>query len=213
MSPVVYVRTPEGQAAAYDQTSAMPRKLRSLLKVVDGKTTDTVFTTSLKAFGDVRGLLKSLLTAGLIQPLSEDEVSKQASSATAAAPTVAAAPAQKNAALFASTAPVGGFDPTQSAYPTQSFYHNTTTQIPNQPTSGAQQAKQHALQGILQNMSNFVLTHVPQQAFVILSELEDITSIEQLAVMLGGYELMIRQAGPVAQEHIAQVRQALKEWM
>ncbi|MGL6349633.1 MAG: hypothetical protein ACRC2U_07285 [Aeromonas sp.] len=212
MSSIVYVRTPEGQAAAYDQVSAMPRKLRSLLKVIDGKTSDAVLTTSLKAFGDVRGLLRSLLTAGLIQPLAEDEVSKQASAAIASGPVATSLQAQKNAALFASTAPIGGFEQTQGAYPTQSFYHNTT-QASSPLGAEAQQARQQALQAILQGMSNFVLTHVPQHALVILSELEDISSMEQLAVMLGGYELMVREAGAVTQEHMAQLRKALKEWM
>jgi hypothetical protein len=65
----------------------------------------------------------------------------------------------------------------------------------------------------LQNMSNFVLAQVPQHAFVILSELDDITSMEQLAVMLGGYELMVREAGPSAQSHVAQLRDVMREWM
>jgi hypothetical protein len=214
MSFIIYVRTPEGQAAAYDQVSAMPRKLRSLLKVIDGKTSDDVFTTSLKAFGDVRGLLKSLLTAGLIQPLAEDELSKLTASTPASATAASPAPAQvqKNAALFASTAPVGGFEQTQGAYPTQTFYHNTT-QATGQLNPEMRQAKQQALQGVLQTMSNFVLTQVPQHAFVILSELDDITSMEQLAVMLGGYELMVREAGPAAQPHVAQLRAVMREWM
>lgn len=66
MPQTIYVRTPEGQAAAYDQSSAMPRKLRSLLKVVDGKTTQLVYANSLKSFSDVAGLLKSLHKAGMI---------------------------------------------------------------------------------------------------------------------------------------------------
>jgi hypothetical protein len=67
----VYVRTDEGQLAAYSANSALPRKLRSLLKVIDGNTPLEVYINSLRAFGDVQGVLKSLDIAGLIRPMSQ----------------------------------------------------------------------------------------------------------------------------------------------
>ncbi len=67
----VYIRTDEGQIAAYDPQSALPRKLKSLLKLIDGRTSLAVLEESLRAFGDVRGLVQSLDAAGLVKPLAD----------------------------------------------------------------------------------------------------------------------------------------------
>ena len=67
----VYMRTEEGQLAAYSADSVLPRKLRSLLKVIDGKTSLDVYGHTLHAFGDVKGVLRSLDLAGLIRPMSQ----------------------------------------------------------------------------------------------------------------------------------------------
>jgi hypothetical protein len=58
-------------------------------------------------------------------------------------------------------------------------------------------------------MSDFVLTQAPHLAFDILKELEDISSWEQLAVLLGGYEWMLRDVAS-SPTHLSDVRQALK---
>jgi hypothetical protein len=205
----IYIRTAEGQAAAYDQVSAMPRKLRSLLKVIDGKTGDDIFTTSLRGFGDVRGLLKSLAHAGLIRELTATEraaLPGQPSADKASfapAPVLTQRPSQEKA---------NGFEVS-----TQMQMRSTQPQYADTimvSRGGAQDPqRQQALQSLRQMMSDFVLVHVPQHAFVILKELEETLTMEQLAVMLGGYEFMVRDAGQIAQTHLAQVRQVLKEWM
>jgi hydrogenase maturation factor len=207
MTSAIYVRTTEGQAAAYDQVSAMPRKLRSLLKVIDGKTNDEVFTASLKGFGDVRGLLKSLAHAGLIRELSASERSLlpgQASQEKAQEKLQVQSPQR------AEQERSNGFEATTQMRSTQPQYADTIM------VSGGVERRagsQQALQSLQQMMSDFVLVHVPGHAFVILKELEDTMSMEQLAVMLGGYEYMVREAGPAAQTHLMQVRQVLKDWM
>jgi hypothetical protein len=218
MSAAVYVRTPEGQAAAYDQVSAMPRKLRSLLKVIDGKTSEAVFTTSLKAFGDVQGLLISLTHAGLIRKLqsSTDAATSEAEFATAlmSASVKTTAPVPAPAPVTPPSSYV--FEASTMAHTTQPAFANTemATRPANSETAPAiQQAKQLALSGVVKAMSDFVLTHTPQHSFVILNELESITSLEQLAVLLGGYELMIRDAGEPADQHLSYIRRVLKEWM
>lgn len=68
----LYARTPEGQVAAYSAESALPRKLKSLLKLVDGKTDLEVLAQNLQAFGDVRGVLQSLYAAGLLRITTAD---------------------------------------------------------------------------------------------------------------------------------------------
>ena len=68
----LYARTSEGQVAAYSAGSALPRKLKSLLKLVDGKTDLEVLVNNLQAFGDVRGVLQSLHAAGLLKVMAAD---------------------------------------------------------------------------------------------------------------------------------------------
>lgn len=62
----VYERTPDGQWAAYSAESPLPRKLKTLLKAINGKVTDDVYVKNLSSFGDVGELLLSLVQAGLI---------------------------------------------------------------------------------------------------------------------------------------------------
>jgi hypothetical protein len=196
-----YTRTAEGQAAAYDATSAMPRKLRSLLKVIDGKTSNEVFANSLKAFGDVPGLLSSLQKAGLIELRTITTDSARAASSVDA-------PVRK----FAQTtiADTTGFVPTQTIH-TQPF--GSADSRASQPSAQEQQERQQDVQLLVQDMSSFVLAYVPAQAFSVLSELEQIDSIEQMAVLLGGYELMVREVGEPARIHLIHVRQILGKWL
>ncbi len=62
----VYERTPDGQWAAYSAESPLPRKLKTLLKAINGKVSDDVYVKNLSSFGDVGELLRSLVQAGLI---------------------------------------------------------------------------------------------------------------------------------------------------
>jgi hypothetical protein len=218
MSTVIYVRTSEGQAAAYDQVSAMPRKLRSILKVIDGKTSSDVYKTSLKAFGDVQGLLVSLINAGLIRPLSSSELAPGAtgsvnqSSRAITAPQSAAVSVPSSQAGAPPPAKPHGFEATMAAHSTQAMFAETAMAT-SKMNSEVSQATQMALGGALQSMSDFVLIHVPQHSFVILNELEDIHSFEQLAVLLGGYEFMVQEAGETGQQHLSYLRAVIKEWM
>jgi hypothetical protein len=217
MPNLYYVRTDEGQAAAYDATSAMPRKLKSLLKVIDGKTSREVFANSLKAFGDVQGLLTSLQKAGLIELRQEAAETTSAPPAPSAAAPSAAPAAPSLASTIASkiglrtsrpNAEADGFALTQGVH-TQS----PTIFEPRSHDNDRQQERQQDLQLLVQDMSSFVLAYVPEQAFSVLSELEQITTMEQMAVLLGGYELMVRHAGEPAKIHLMHIRQALGKWL
>jgi hypothetical protein len=203
MSSFCYARTAEGQSAAYDATSAMPRKLRSLLKVIDGKTSNEVFANSLRAFGDVQGLLSSLQKAGLI------ELRAVATDAGKAA-SVESADASVRRSAKATQVDATGFAPTQAVH-THSI--GSADSRMGQPNAQQEQERQQDLQLLVQDMSSFVLAYVPAQAFSVLSELEQINSMEQMAVLLGGYELMVRDVGEPARIHLMHVRQMLGKWL
>jgi hypothetical protein len=208
-----YVRTEEGQLAAYSPGSVLPRKLRSLLKVIDGKTQASVYSDSLRAFGDVQGVLTSLEMAGLIRPISP-AMNLEAALAVAAN---AAAPSTM---VWGDTSPqrtsYGDSQPhsrpmarepsTQASY---SSAHNISH--PNSPADNA--ARAQALASAVDAMSIFVLTHAPEHSFLVLKELESLTNLEQLAVTLGGYEQLITHLGPLAQEHLLLIKQILRDNM
>ncbi len=211
-----FVRTAEGQAAAYDATSAMPRKLKSLLKVIDGKTSLGVFANSLKAFGDVQGLLTSLQKAGLI------EMREDAAPTTAPANSVASSEAAPPKAAGFASALAGKMGLRSSRASTDADGFALTQTAHSQPqtileqgalSGDVQREREQDLQLLVQDMSSFVLAYVPEQAFAVLSELEQITAMEQMAVLLGGYELMLRHVGEPARIHLLHVRQTLGKWL
>ncbi|TAG25148.1 MAG: hypothetical protein EAZ37_13860 [Burkholderiales bacterium] len=211
MLNLYYTRTVEGQAAAYDATSAMPRKLKSLLKVIDGKTSLDVFANSLKAFGDVQGLLVSLQKAGLIelrQTTVETAAPMAAPSASAETGLVGTIASKIGLRSGRSSADASGFALTQAHNTQPHTIRESRTHSPER-----QQERQQDLQLLVQDMSSFVLAYVPEQAFGVLSELEQINTVEQMAVLLGGYELMIRHTGEPAHIHILHVRQTLSKWL
>ena len=185
----LYARTPEGQVAAYSPDSALPRKLKSLLKLVDGKTGLEVLVDSLQAFGDVRGVLQSLHAAGLLKVASADGKPD--------------APLPRLTDSFLGRETASG--PDTIAVP----HHSTMMMTPNANNP----ARQQALARAVDMMANFVLTHIPVDSVGILKELESLESLEQLGATLGGYEQIIVHVGPATQDHLVQVRQILREYL
>jgi hypothetical protein len=214
----VYVRTEEGQLAAYSPDSALPRKMRSLLKVIDGKTTVDVYTNSLKAFGDVQGVLKSLDMAGLIRPMSQlppgavraaeaAQTSGQASGANTVWGTTKSNLSRSSQASTFKASQVNsntqaGFKATRNADSMMSR---------NDPSTDL--ARSQALARAVDAMANFVLLYTPEHSFVILKELEQMSNLEQLAVTLGGYEQMISHVGAPAADHISMIKKLLRLYL
>lgn len=222
----VYVRTEEGQLAAYSPDSALPRKLRSLLKVIDGKTSVEVYTSSLRAFGDVHGVLRSLDMAGLIRPISNSFSGYISVPAPAPAPAPVPAPAaefdnaDQPSSLWSSAKTM-----IRSKLSSQNF-KSSQPSMPNKPSvpgyghsamatrdmlTGATDPE--ALTRAVDMMSDFVLINAPSQAMMVLKELEQLRTLEQLAVTLGGYEQVISHLGEPARAHILLVKQILRENM
>jgi hypothetical protein len=204
---IIYTRTEEGQLAAYSPNSVLPRKLRSLLKVIDGKTPVSVYNDSLKAFGDVQGVLTSLQMAGLIRAIAPSSP-------------YTASVAGPDAAPAASAMVWGNTNAPETHAQGSGTFGSTETKGQNSPVGfaasstmvfGGSQARSQALGRAVDLMSNFVLTYAPEQSFAVLKELEELTELDQLAVTLGGYEMLMAHLGPVAQEHLLLVRQILRE--
>jgi hypothetical protein len=231
----VYMRTEEGQLAAYSADSVLPRKLRSLLKVIDGKTSLDVYSQTLHAFGDVKGVLRSLDLAGLIMPMSQlpPGAARTASASSGASINSVNSGNSGNSGgqsrpwsnsqqqdTLQISRPMGNsqFMPSQSAYgpnTTVAFMNTRSAQESQMAYSdpAASFARSQALARAIDSMSNFVLTNAPEHSFMILKELDQITQLEQLAVTLGGYEQLISHLGAVAQDHLGQIKGLLRQHM
>lgn len=184
----LYSRTPEGQVAAYSPDSALPRKLKSLLKLVDGKTELEVMVQSLQAFGDVRGVLQSLHAAGLLKVASDGNIG-------APLPRLTDSFLGRDVASSPDTLPL-------SRHSTMMVAPDATNPI-----------RKQALARVVDLMASFVLIHIPTDSFGVLKELESLESLEQLGATLGGYEQVIANTGPAKEEHLYQVRQILREYL
>ena len=221
----VFVRTEEGQEAAYSPQSALPRKLKSILKVIDGRTPIDAFEKNLSSFGDVRAILQSLDMAGLIK-LVEGAGTATTPSVTAGASDVSTANKSMWAARPAPAAPFapsarsgeGKFgawvEPNNSVNEAANSIRMDSWQaseLATQTMPAGQQLQSPALQAVVDSMSLFVLTHLPDQSFQILKEIEEITSLELLAVTLGGYEQMVAVVGEPSVQHLNAIKQVLRD--
>lgn len=208
----VYVRTEPGQQAAYACVSALPRKLRSILKLIDGKTELHVFEQNLQSFGDVKSIFHGLTEAGLIRPLPENARHVKVNmNRTAAELQPLMVPTHAADWMVTRSFRAESFQPAHTAADSQ----QTAQHVRYSGSQGVQAGEKRAaaLKAITDDMAGFVLTHLPEQSFFLLKEIEDITSIEMLAVMLGGYTQMVSHLGQASDVHLASIRQALRENM
>lgn len=215
----VFVRTEEGQEAAYSPQSALPRKLKSILKVIDGRTTVDAFEKNLSSFGDVRAILQSLDMAGLIKQVeggsAATSLNSELGAAAAAAPIKPASPTRPSVSVRSNDVSMGAWTRPPSA-PVESpnsisMQSWQASELATQAMPVARQIQSPALQVVVDSMSHFVLTHLPDQSFQILKEIEEITSLELLAVTLGGYEQMIAVIGEPSVQHLKAIKQVLRD--
>ena len=206
----VYVRTDQGLDEAYKTESVLPRKLRSILKLVDGKTTLRMFEQNLQSFGDVRSIFHSLAESGFIKVLPDGAQHIRIN--------MHASDAERQRLME----PANAVDwmPTRSPYAELSQPGFTAVKQPdgrqNTPLSdfqlaAADEKRSAALKTAVDEMAGFVLTHIPDQSFSLLKEIEEITSIELLAVTLGGYEQMVSHLGEPSIVHLRHIKRVLQE--
>ncbi len=63
----IYEKTEIGRAVITDATNPLPRKLKSLLVAIDGRTPIEQYIKNLSAFGDVESMFNSLVQTGYIR--------------------------------------------------------------------------------------------------------------------------------------------------
>lgn len=226
----LYKRTAAGNAAALDSKSPLPRKLRTLLISVDGRTRQSTYVTTLSSFGDVAALLDSLQQQGYIELIQVDDRDVPAKSgrvewAATDVPTTEhqgpsdtkpdpLASAFELAGIRASTAmsdDVSSWDrfqpePRLLSTPSASSVGFATPVVrAGSPPSSAQ----YQLRSAVSLMSDFVTTHMPADSLEIVLTLEGLSSVEQVIASLKGYQAMIAPSGSAATRHLEELRALL----
>lgn len=72
-SMTVYTKTAAGMEAIKNPQADLPRRLRTLLICIDGKSSLQAYIKNLPSFGDVAALMDSLREAGLIEVLGQTD--------------------------------------------------------------------------------------------------------------------------------------------
>ena len=206
----IYARTEEGHAKAYSPQSGLPFKLRAILKVVDGRTSLAVFEDSLRAFGDVRGLLESLVISGLIRPLPEQAHRVRATDDPTNTEQLASSLKPHNARQWSATR-VGFAESSQQPTLTMHSWMGPATMAMPAKGHPSDLGELQALAQAVQLIEKFVREHLPHDAPQILDNLSQMNSLELLAVSLGGYEQMVGHLGPVADQHVDELRKILHD--
>ena len=188
---LLYVRTPMGRSAAFSADTTLGDQLKAVLKAVDGKTSVSALMVQF-ADHDAADLLGQLESAGLIK-LRENRINNfqrkdlNPDSADLSEFKEAAPAAQQ---LFAAAI--------QPLAVTQ-----TLADTPTLPATG--------LAKIVDVMSTFVLTYLPQQAFTVLTKLEGFQSLDQLEAELPDYAVLAKTSGSVGLLHLADVTERMRE--
>lgn len=218
----VYRRTALGNEAALNRESALPRKLRTLLIAIDGKTRLNTYVNSLHSFGDVEALLESLLQAGLVEvahtgnaapasPLAGTSAAHHPLSSWSDTDTGrnAISNAQVSGYTAAGRAPIRGHDLDAASW--SRFQPSTQTGF-SRVGEGAGRpgdTAHYQLRNAISLMSDFVTRYLPQDSLEIVLSLESLGSVEQVMGSLKGYETLVAPIGEPARHHLAELRTVL----
>jgi len=206
----VYKRTARGQQLAFDPQSKLPRKLKSILKLIDGKTIDDVYSEKLNAFGDVRSMLDSLNSAGLIQPVTSSARQVRTSIGISEVERdVLMRPRRTDEWLATRSANVSVDFMTT---PVGSGMGPDTVKLPQSASLQSELASARALASATDLMSSFILKHLPEKSFHVLKQLDEVTSLDMLAVLMGGYEQIVSHLGEPGVHHLLQIKNILREY-
>ena len=218
----VYIRTAAGNKAALNPKSELPRKLRTLLISIDGRTRLNTYIASLSSFGDVAALIESLLQAGLIEAVEAqatagdvwfesspgntrtgvgDTESRTAWSNTDVGSTRWRSPTTLNREP--------GIEPVDDLASWSKFQEPATPQAFKLPSVQPVTTAHYQLRNAIALMSDFVSAHMPMESLELVLTLEGLNSVEQIVASLKGYESLISHLGDPARRHMVELRNVL----
>ena len=208
----ILIRTPRGDDALRSPDALLPRRTKSLLIAIDGKTDSSLYIANLSSFGDVAALLETLLSDGLVQalrPVAERAVSSDAR------------PSQISTWFLTTAQHAGDFSNWSDTYvvphePSGGPFAepwNMGESLPDRVPAASDEdldstAQQQVRKAVLL-MHNFVATHFAKQANELLPAIDKLTSVERIARSLKDYEALVAPAGKAATRHLVDLRATL----
>ena len=210
----VYTRTAAGNEAALNPNSAMPRKLRTLLISIDGRTRLGTYVNSLSSFGDVEALIQSLLQAGLIQATSPqfgvpDEPAELPDNMSTKMPHPSWRSTDAGNTSWHGTQPPVDDLVSWSKFQQPPGAAHTRYTPPITSTASTASTAQYQLRNAISSMSDFVTQHMPMESLELVLTLEGLTSVEQVIGSLKGYQSLVEHLGQPARDHLAKLRTLL----
>lgn len=209
----LYVRTTKGRVLAFSPNDTLPKKLKQLLQAIDGRTESRRISSQFASYGNVDNLLDELETAGLIEAKN---TSPRASSFGQDTEEIwgLGSHAQPHLGLHIvpSTKPAANNIQTLLAQPTRrqdAWQATAASGLENSPESSLEHYMQELTQQIADIMATFVLTYLPNNAYMLLKELEDLRSPGQLKATLPGYESLVITTGSAGKQHITELKQLI----
>lgn len=216
----VYVRTAAGNEAALNPNSPLPRKLRTLLISIDGRTRLGTYVNSLSSFGDVEALIESLLQAGLIQAVASPKVpgSNDADPSPGSVFGAQSASSWRNTDVgntpWSKSGAAASQAPVDDLLSWSKFQSSPAPAAPSYNPPGARPVTtaHYQLRNAIALMSDFVSQHMPLESLELVLTLEGLQSVEQVLASLKGYEAMTAHLGEPARKHMAELRNVLSSF-
>ncbi len=200
---LLYVRTPQGRALAFTPEAKLSPALKAMLKAVDGKISVAELVVQF-ADADASDLLGQLDYAGLIKLREVRTADFQNAQATPSA-----AQLSPPVADFADTHPAPlALLAAQTAQPGTAMAGSRSAASPEPAALGISLT---GLALIVDVMSTFVLTHLPQQAFTVLGKLEGFKTLDELQAELPDYSMLAKASGPAGVVHLAELTERVRE--
>lgn len=198
----IYARTALGTAAVSNNNTDFPRKLRTLLIAVDGRTDSASFARNLSSFGDVLALLDSLKLAGYIEDSARPTpLSKVPAERAKTKPFIPSSDFTGNGARYA--------EERRTHFHSRPAYQPASGNTFNWPDDEKSRIEATQLKQAVGLISDFVTEHLSAQALEIVIELERLSSVNVLIQSLSGYEHLVKSVGDPGERHLRQLRTIL----
>jgi hypothetical protein len=178
---MILCRTALGVAVLRDSYGALPRKLKTLLQAINGRTQTRVYINSLEAFGNVEALLTMLLEDDLIEQIPSRQ------------------PAQRNAVARH----------TVSAW--QLSAPDSLPSDSSKLSSGGQKdwVVERCLYVMADFLCAHIESHNAAQIAQVIHNLESIKSLQQLEAYMPKYRKLCHQIGASGVAHVHHIKHNL----
>jgi hypothetical protein len=210
----IYIRTPQGRATAFNSSATLYPQLKTLLKAVDGKITSTVLVTHFAHLGNVEKLLFQLEASGFIADRGSAFAKVQDIKSPDEVWNATANPLVQTSMLTKQPIDGSADDASSSTFAasqTPDWSPTTSSGLQATVAPKPDTLLDRMVSQVVDWMSTFMLTYMPDKAFTELAAIEKIRTPEQLIADLPRYEALVKPLGPTGTLHIDELKQLIQK--